>query len=56
MFGMIDNFMKGITKEDVAKKSADTSTDKKDTSTCKADKKTNSTDKFNTNKNTKKSK
>ena len=46
----------GITKEDVAKKSADTSTDKKDTSTCKADKKTNSTDKFNTNKNTKKSK
>lgn len=46
----------GITKEDVAKKSADTSTDKKDTSTGKADKKTNSTDKFNTNKNTKKSK
>lgn len=46
----------GITKEDVAKKSADTSTDKKDTSTGKADKKTNSTDKSNTNKNTKKSK
>ena len=46
----------GITKEDVAKKSADTSTGKKDTSTGKADKKTNSTDKFNTNKNTKKSK
>ena len=46
----------GITKEDVAKKSADTSTGKKDTSTGKADKKTNSTDKSNTNKNTKKSK
>ena len=46
----------GITKEDVAKKSADTSTGKKDTSTGNADKKTNSTDKFNTNKNTKKSK
>ena len=39
----------GITKEDVAKKSADTSTGK-------PDKKTNSTDKSNTNKNTKKSK
>src|SRR5574344_1882392 len=37
----------GITKEDVAKKSADTSTGKKDTSTGKADKKTNSTDKSN---------
>lgn len=46
----------GITKEDVAKKSADTSTGKKDTSTGKADNKTNSTDKSNTNKNTKKSK
>ena len=46
----------GITKEDVAKKSADTSTGKKDTSTGKPDKKTNSTDKSNTNKNTKKSK
>ena len=46
----------GITKEDVVKKSADTSTGKKDTSTGKADKKTNSTDKSNTNKNTKKSK
>lgn len=46
----------GITKEDVAKKSADTSTGKKDTSTGNADKKTNSTDKSNTNKNTKKSK
>ena len=46
----------GITKEDVAKKSADTSTGKKDTSTGKTDKKTNSTDKSNTNKNTKKSK
>ena len=46
----------GITKEDVAKKSVDTSTGKKDTSTGKADKKTNSTDKSNTNKNTKKSK
>ena len=46
----------GITTEDVAKKSADTSTGKKDTSTGKADKKTNSTDKSNTNKNTKKSK
>lgn len=46
----------GITKKDVAKKSADTSTGKKDTSTGKADKKTNSTDKSNTNKNTKKSK
>lgn len=46
----------GITKEDVAKKSADTSTGKRDTSTGKADKKTNSTDKSNTNKNTKKSK
>lgn len=39
----------GITKEDVAKKSTDTSTDK-------TDKKTNSADKSNTNKNTKKSK
>ena len=46
----------GITKEDVAKKSADTSTGKKDTSTGKVDNKTNSTDKSNTNKNTKKSK
>ena len=46
----------GITKEDVSKKSADTSTGKKDTSTGKPDKKTNSTDKSNTNKNTKKSK
>ena len=46
----------GITKEDVAKKSADTSTGKKDTSTSKPDNKTNSTDKSNTNKNTKKSK
>lgn len=46
----------GITKEDVAKKSADTSTGKKDTSTGNADKKTNSTDKSNTNKNAKKSK
>lgn len=46
----------GITKEDVAKKTADTSTGKKDTSTGKADNKTNSTDKSNTNKNTKKSK
>lgn len=46
----------GITKEDVAKKSADTSTGKKDTSTGKPDNKTNSTDKSNTNKNTKKSK
>ena len=45
-----------ITKDDVAKKSADTSTGKNDTSTGKADKKTNSTDKSNTNKNTKKSK
>ena len=46
----------GITKEDIAKKSADTSTGKKDTSTGKPDNKTNSTDKSNTNKNTKKSK
>ena len=46
----------GITNEDIVKKSADTSTDKKDTSTGKPDKKTNSTDKSNTNKNTKKSK
>ena len=46
----------GITNEDVVKKSADTSTDKKDTSTGKPDKKTNSMDKSNTNKNTKKSK
>lgn len=46
----------GITKEDIAKKTADTSTSKKDTSTGKADNKTNSTDKSNTNKNTKKSK
>ena len=53
----------GITKKDVEKKSADTSTGKKDTSTGKkdtstgkTDKKSNSTDKSNTNKNTKKSK
>ena len=46
----------GITKEDVAKKTADTSTGKKDTSTGKADNKTNSTDKSNTNKKAKKSK
>ena len=46
----------GITKEDIAKKSVDTSTGKKDTSTGKPDNKTNSTDKSNTNKNTKKSK
>ena len=46
----------GITKEDVAKKSADISTGKKDTSIDKPDNKTNSTDKSNTNKNTKKSK
>ena len=41
----------GITKEDVAKKSADTSTGKKDTSTGNADKKTNSINNSNTNKN-----
>ena len=46
----------GVTKEDVAKKTADASTGKSDTSTGKSDKKTNSTNNSNTNKNTKKSK
>ena len=53
---VIEYANQGITNEDVVKKSADTSTDKKDTSIGKPDKKTNSTDKSNTNKNTKKSK
>ena len=46
----------GVTKEDVAKKTADASTGKSDTSTGNSDKKTNSTNNSNTNKNTKKSK